>query len=197
MIRSLWFKGLSCSQTYRRLVLLERMVNQPLPDVTAARPVRVSVLAEGEIGAYLALRPDQDRAEIRRRLEDGQRCFAVWHDRQIIHVTWAATGRATIEYLTREIALAPDEAYAYDGFTSRAFRGLGVAAVRSVEMIRYFRDRGYRRLLGLVHPENRSAFGPVERVGYRRIGVIGYIGLGPWRRAFCRMDRGASRPGSC
>jgi hypothetical protein len=195
MIKRLWFLGLARARIYRRLILREVPLSQTDPDVSADVPVCVSLLAAGEIDAYMAFRPDQTVAEVRRRLDEGQQCFAVWHDRRIIHAAWAATGRARIEYLSTEIALAPDEFYAHDAFTLPAFRGMNASPARSREMMRYFRDRGYRCLLAANLPENRSGLRLAEKVGrYRQIGVIGYVGLGLWRHVFCRLDRGASAP---
>jgi hypothetical protein len=195
MIKRLWFRGLARAQIYRRLILRERPLSQPFPDVSARVPVCVSLLAAGEIDAYMVFRQNEHAGEIRRRLDEGQWCFVAWHDRHIINAAWAVTGHARIEYLSMEILLAPDEVYAYDGFTSPAFRGLGVTPTREIEMMRYFRDHDYRRLIAAISPENRSVFRAVERVGWGRIGVIGYIGLGPWRHVFCRTERGASPPG--
>jgi GNAT superfamily N-acetyltransferase len=159
-------------------------------------PVCVRVLAAREIDAYMAFRPDQSMAEVRRRLDEGQQCFAVWHERRIIHAAWTVTGRAGIEYLSTEITLAPDEVYSYDVFTLPAFHGLGVSPARLLEVVRYCRDRGYRCLLSAILSENRSSLRQGEKVGRdRRIGVIGYVGLGAWRNAFSRIERGASPPG--
>jgi GNAT superfamily N-acetyltransferase len=192
MIKRLWFRGLARARIYRRLILVERPLSQPFPDVSASVPVSVSLLAAGEIDAYMAFRPDQSVGEVRRRLDEGQQCFAVWHDRRIIHAAWAATGRARIEYLSAEIALAPDEVYVYEVFTSPAFRGRSAAPTRVLKTVRYFRDRSYRRLLAAILPENRSSLHLGEKVGWDRIGVIGYVGFGPWRHVFCRIDRSAS-----
>jgi GNAT superfamily N-acetyltransferase len=195
MIKRLWFRGLARARIYRRLILVERLLSQPFPDVSARVPVCVSLLADGEIDAYMAFRPDQSIAEVRRRLDEGQHCFAVWHERRIVHAGWAVTGRARIEYLSAEIALAPDEVYVYEVFTSPAFRGRSAAPARVLKTVRYFRDRGYRRLLAAILPENRSSLHLGDKVGWDRIGMIGYVGLGPWRHAFCRIERGASPPG--
>ena len=196
MIKRLWFGGLARARIYRRLILREQPLSQSVPDLSARVPVCVSLLATGEIDDYMAFRPEQSPAEIRRRLDEGHQCFVVWHDRRIIHATWAVTERAAIAYLSTELALAPDEVYVHDAFTSPAFRGLGASPARLREMMRYYRDRGYRCLLGAVLPENRASLRLSEGVGgYRHIGMIGYVGLGPWRHVFCRIERDASPPG--
>jgi len=196
MIERLWFGALARARIYRRLILRERPLSQPFPDLSVHTPVSVSLLAAGEIDAYMTFRPDQSIDEVRSRLDEGQQCFAVWQDRRIVHAAWAVTGRARIEYLSTEITPAPDEAYWHDVFTAPAFRGRGVAGVRMVEMMRCFRDRGYRRMLGAILPENRSSLRLDDKAGWARpIGLIGYVGLGPWRHVFCRIERGASPPG--
>jgi len=195
MIKRLWFGGLARARIYRRLILREQTLNQSGTDYSARVPVCVSLLVPGEIDDYVAFRPDQSPAEIRRRLDEGQQCFAVWHDRRIIHATWGVTGRAEIAYLSTELALSPDEVYVHDAFTAPAFRGLGASPARLRKMMRYYRDHGYRCLLGAVLPENRASLRLSEGVGgYRHIGVIGYVGLGPWRHVFYRRERDASPP---
>ncbi len=194
MIKRLWLRGLSFARIYRRLILIERSLSQPFPEVSAGVPVRVTVLARSEIDAYMAFRPDQDAAEVRRRLDEGHRCFAVWHEQQIIHAAWTVTRQARIEYLSREIELASDQIYLCNAFTAPAFRGLGASPVRIQEVVRYFRDRGYRQLLSALRPENRAVFRQWDKLGYRRLGTIGYIGLDPFRRAFYRAERGRLPP---
>jgi RimJ/RimL family protein N-acetyltransferase len=48
------------------------------------------------------------------------------------------------------------------------------------------RDGGCRRLLATIEPENTPAIRLVEKLGYRQIGTIGYLGFGSLRRDFCR-----------
>jgi hypothetical protein len=61
--------------------------------------------------------------------------------------------------------------------------------------IKALRGQGYRRALCAVLPENRLAFLPVHRVGYQRIGVMGYMSLWRWRWSFYRADARARPPG--
>jgi len=41
-------------------------------------------------------------------------------------------------------------------------------------------------VLTAVHPENRVGFRPLEKVGTRPVGFIGYVGIGSLRWHFCR-----------
>jgi hypothetical protein len=185
-LRTLWFAGLSFTRIYRRLILFGRTLNQADPEIPLPGSMRVAILAESEIRAFLAFRPDQDASEIRRRLDQDHRCFTVWHEQQIIHAAWAVTGRVHIEYISRDLALAPNEVYVYDAFTAPAFRGRNASPVRALALGEHFRSHGYRRLLTAVRPENKVGFRPLEKVGTRRVGVIGYVGVGRLRWHFCR-----------
>ena len=189
MIRPLadiWFAALGAARIYRRLVLLARQLGSAAPELAAPSGVRIAVLAPEEIGAYLAFRPEQSGAEIRVRLSRGYLCFAAWHGEQILHAAWGATQRAPIDYLAYEIDLSPDEVFIFDAFTAAAARGRNLSPLRAVLMGRHYYDRGYRRVLTAVHPENRVGFRPLEKVGTRPVGLIGYVGIGPLRWRFCR-----------
>lgn len=192
--KSLWFKILG-ETVYRRMVLMDRLLNEPIPDIMARLPVVISLLKDTELDEYLSLRPDADPSDIRRRLSAGQRCFVARHEGRIINASWATTRRAWIDYLGREIQLAPDEIYAYESFTAPNFRGQNIAPARLTQMLRYFRDAGYRRLLAAIMPENKHAFRPNAKLGYRSIGMMGYLKVGPWRYEFCRVKRGSQPPG--
>lgn len=191
-----WFRLFAKIGIYRRLILGERPLDELPAEMVTSLPLRVELLGEDQLDAYLTLRPDQDAAEVRRRLGTGQWCFAVWHDGQIIGASWLAGGRVRIDYLGRELTLGPDEVFIYDGYTSPAFRGSRASPLRTARSIRHASELGYRRLLATVLPENRAALPLWNRVGYRRLGVIGYVKLGPWRLDFLRMRPGGRPPGA-
>jgi len=185
-VGSLWFKALG-ETVYRRAVVLERSLDEPTPQVAACLPVAFGRLQETEVDEYAAFRPETDPAEVRRRLQAGQMCFVARHEGKIIHACWVATGRARIDYLAREIALAPDEVYVYESFTAPDFRGQNVAAARSAYMRPVLRQAGYHRAVAVVVPENQVAFRPIEKAGYHRVGLLRTVWLGPWRRDFGRL----------
>jgi hypothetical protein len=184
--QSLWFKVLS-ETVYRRVILLERLLDEPEAEVTPGVPVDVGLLKETEIDEYVGLRPEADPAAIRRRFAGGHLCFAVRHQERLVSVVWVTTGQAWIDYLDREIQPAGDEVYPYESFTAPDMRGQNLASVRSTRIQRHFKDAGYRRFIVAVTPENTPSLRHTVKVGHRPFGVMGYIKLGPWRYDFCRV----------
>lgn len=192
-VKSLWFKILG-ETIYRRAVLMERLLEEPIMAMPSRVPVVIAPLKETEVQDYLGLRPEADPADIRQRLKSGQFCFVARYEGRIVHACWATPKRAWIDYLDCALVLAPDAYYGYEGFTAPDFRGHNIALALYSQMIRYFRDAGYRRSLAVLMPENPLAFRPLEKIGYRTIGTLGYVKLGPWRRDFCRLKSNARPP---
>jgi len=169
---------------YRRVVVMECLLDRPLPGVTPRLSARIALLTVDQLEWYTCFRPDQDISAVRSRLDHGHRCFVAWHEGQIVHAGWAAMRGAWIEYLGVELPLESGDVYQFDSYTAPAFRGLDLAAARVVWMARFFRDAGFRRLVAVVWPKNTRAFRPLEKAGYQRCGGIRVLRVGCWRRVF-------------
>jgi SAM-dependent methyltransferase/GNAT superfamily N-acetyltransferase len=180
-VRALWFAVLGRT-LYRRLVLLERRLDADIPEVGPRVPVVIGLLEPAEAAEYARFHWPLDVAEVERRLAAGHWCFVARHAGAIVHAGWAVAERGWIDYLGCPAPLRAREVYQTDSFTAPAYRGLDLAGARVAMMARWLRARGYRRLLAAVLPENRAAFRPLEKVGYRRIGWIGVVRLGRWRK---------------
>src|SRR5208283_1712771 len=122
-LKSFWFKILG-ELGYRRMLLFEWSLAQPVSEVTAGLQVRVDVLQESEVHAYLAFRPDTPRRSVTERLRLGHQCYLARHEGGIVSASWTATRPVWSEYLGCKIALAAGDAYLFDTFTLPAFRGL-------------------------------------------------------------------------
>jgi len=169
---------------WRCVIVMECRLDRPLREVTPRLPVQIGLLTADELGPYTRFRPDQDLSVIRRRLEQGHRCFVVWHQGGIVHAGWAAVQHAWIEYLRAAFPLEAGDVYQFDSYTAPAFRGLDLAAARISWMARFARDAGFRRLVAVVWPKNTPAFRPLEKAGYQRCGRMCVLRVGPWRRVF-------------
>jgi len=193
-IRGLLFAALGRT-IYRRLALIETPLDKPLAEVKARLPVVIGLLKETEVGDYVVFRPEADPSEILGRLKAGHWCFVARHEGRIVHAGWVATGRAWIDYLDREITLAPNEFYIYDVFTLPDYRGFNIAPARLALTLRYFREAGYRRSIAGIVPENWRSFRTAEKNRGSLFAIMGYVKLGPLRRDFCRVKGKSPPPG--
>ena len=183
--RSLWFKILG-ETVYRRVLLVERSLAEPIPTIEPLAPTTVGLLDAADLDAYLAFRPDTSRDELARRLAAGDVCFVARQAGRIIAVTWAATERGWTRYLGCQIALGPDEVYTYDWLTAPAFRKHHVASQLTVACLRYFRERGYRRMIYAMAPEKYNQRRGQTGTGFRAYCMLGYVRIGPYRWRFTR-----------
>jgi GNAT superfamily N-acetyltransferase len=189
------FRGLAKARVYRRLMLLERRLDEPIVELPLPDGIVVRRIEREHLDAYQAFRSGPDGAEGARRLDEGQWGFAAWYDGRIVGAGWTSSGRASIPYLDWELALAADEAYSHDVFTAPEFRGRGLAPAARIDLLRYARERGCRRILSALLPENTSGWRMPALIGFRPIGWIGYVGAGRRRRRFCHVEPGAEPPG--
>lgn len=187
-IKSFWFKLLNEIGCYRRLLLLERLLEEPIPHMETHLPVTIDLLKKTEADEYVMFRGRVRPSEIVDRLNVGQWCFVARHDGKLISASWAAIHMARSDYLNREIQLGQDEVYVYGLFTKPDFRGFSVSPTINVAMMRYFRDTGYRRMICWVLPENNPSLKALQKVGFRPLGIMGYVKIGLWRWDFYRTD---------
>jgi GNAT superfamily N-acetyltransferase len=185
-VGEIWWRILWETQgiVYRRMLLMEHSLDEPVPEISARVPIVFDLLKETEMVEYINFRPDADPSEIRSRWRRGHRCIVGRHAGQIVNAGWVCTSSARIGELTREIELAPDEAFLYDGFTSPHFRGQKIHQARHAWILRMCRDAGIRRVIGHVRPNNSAQIRALERLGYQSFAVMGYVKLGPWRHDF-------------
>ncbi len=188
----LWFAALA-EVGYRRLVVREYSLQPPVEQVAAEIELEITPLDEADIGAYNAFRRPSDPHSGLSRLRNGDTCFVARHKDLIVGACWVSTGKAWSAYLSAPISLAPDEAYSYDLYTAAEWRRKNIPAAVTSAMHRSCRAQGFTRMIGLTIPENRPAM--TQRIRYRPIGVIGFVGFGKHRRSFCRMNKGERAPG--
>jgi GNAT superfamily N-acetyltransferase len=174
--------GLLAETGYRRLTVMALSLDRPIPERRARLPVDLEWLRASQIDDYLLLRRDGDRDEIAHRLANGDRCIVARHEGRIVHAGWATVTRPRIDYLGCDMPLGPGDVYQFGSFTAPAFRGRGIAAARVAAMARRFQSEGYRRLLAGVQPELEFALRPLEHVGYRALGRLAVVRIGPWHR---------------
>jgi hypothetical protein len=176
---------------FRRVLLLERPLDDPIADPAPALPVDFAMLGAHEIDDYLVLRPDADRAHIAAHLASGWTCHVLRHDGRIVSACWRADSPYWSSYLERTMPIADGDAYLTDAWTDAGYRGHALAHVLCLHQLRDLREKGFRRALRGTVPENRSALRAHAKSGFRPIAVLGRIRIGPWRGHFRREWREA------
>jgi hypothetical protein len=166
---------------YRRAVVVVRPIDDTIPEMNPRLPIVITLLKEEDLPAYFQLRPDQDRNMIKRRLANGDQCFAVRREGLIVHSTWAATEQVYVPYLRRYLILKPEEIFFYDSFTSPAHRNRNLAQARGVYVFQHYLGLGYRRAIAVVALENKAGLGVPKALGYHPIGLYVCLRLGPWQ----------------
>jgi hypothetical protein len=184
-IRGLWFGALA-RICYRRLDLVELSLTPPPAIAESPFPLDFGFLDESDVAAYAELGAGVTVEEALLRLKRGERCFVVRADGSIVSGRWVAARRAFVSYLDRWLELGPDEVYVYETYTRSAERGHAVSAAGGTRLARVLAGEGVRRVVAAVLPENGPGQRAYRKASYRRVGTIGYVKLGPWRRHFLR-----------
>jgi GNAT superfamily N-acetyltransferase len=184
-LRQLWFRLLG-ELGYRRQLVTELLLEGVPAPAAHAPGIDARFLGGGDLDDYAALHGNT--SEARARLARGGRCFGVWVDGRLASTVWLATGTAHIDYLARDFPLVEESVYIYEMYTSPEQRGRGLSEVASAAIYPILAEEGVRRMVGVLEPENTGANRTNKRAGYRVVGRIGYLKLGPWRRDFGSLD---------
>jgi RimJ/RimL family protein N-acetyltransferase len=185
-LRALWFRVLG-ETVYRRLRLVE-LRPEEAAQVESELALDFGFIQPAHAEDYARLQPGATAVSVRERLEH-ERCFGAWHNGRLISTRWIATGTTNVEYLGRMLALAPREAWISETFTHAAYRGHAVSGAAGAALARALAGEGIRVQLAGVFPENQLGLRAFEKAGYRPVGTIGYVRVGPWRRDFLRRTQ--------
>ena len=167
----------------RRMHLMRRDLDASIPVPSPRGRFTYAEATPDTRAAYLDMLPDR-RATFEARLERGARCFMAWDGGRVAHGYWMAAGRVRIDYLERDLVLAPGDVYTYDSYSPPEYRGRGLAQAVGLHVMGLARAEGHRRAWCLPAIENRGGIRPVEAIGYRPVATLGCLRLGPWRRCW-------------
>ena len=184
-IRGLWFKVLG-ETVYRRLAVFEKKLSADLPHPVVPENMEIQLLQASEIEEFVKFRTFNDHATVVDRLANGQICVVVKHRNEFIHCTWIAGGGVRIDYQDCDIELANGVAYAYEAYTSAAWRRRGVATMRSPALSHYCMEHGYKLRIAVVGIENRAAISATEKTGNIVAGELAYFGAGRFKKHYLR-----------
>ena len=196
-VHGLTFRALMHSG-YRSAGWFVRPLGTPAKPVEARRPARIEELTASDAEAYVAFQPDLTVAEFLSRLETGHRCWVAFVDGRPASVVWVAVERVRIDFFSRTLLFDKGEIYLYNAYTDPANRGQHLQPLLISTILSRYQAAGFVRAFSLIGLHNRPKITVCERAGFRRLGYIGQVRLGPFRRDFFRgrrdeLDDGVTR----
>ncbi|WP_119459249.1 hypothetical protein [Rhodospirillaceae bacterium SYSU D60014] len=196
-VHGLTFRALMHSG-YRSAGWFVRPLDAPVRPVEARRPARVGELTASDAEAYVAFRPELTETVFLSRLEAGHRCFVAFVEDRPASVVWVAVDSVRVEFFSRTLFFGEGEIYLYNAYTDPANRGAHLQPLLIAAILSRYQAGGFVRAFSLIGLHNRPKITVCERAGFRRLGYLGQVRLGPFRRDFFRgrrdeADDGATR----
>jgi GNAT superfamily N-acetyltransferase len=99
---------------------------------------------------------------------DGLFCFVATHEGRIIACCWAST-RFAPDRTRYHLNLAPWEAYVHNSYTAPEYRRLGVMSSLIAYRSMWLHNKGYRRLISLIDPNNVPSLRMDQKMGFQEI----------------------------
>jgi ribosomal protein S18 acetylase RimI-like enzyme len=184
-LRAFWFKLLG-KLGYRRMYLLERVLTESLAATPPPAGVTLAWLRRDQLDEFVGLRSLFTAAAIGARFDNGDVCLSARVDGRLVGAMWACVKRPYLQFLERDVPLAPGEVYLFDAYVIPAVRGRSIAPLLSSELLRHFQEGGYRRAIRATLPDNAPALRAHAKAGFHPYTRFGYVKLGRWRHDFMR-----------
>lgn len=111
---------------------------------------------------------------IREGTKKGHLCFIADIDGEIAHYKWVAFDEAYVSELKRNIRFDSNSAYIYSVYTVPEYRGFGLDPTVTTKVFDYLYEKGIEKVYILVSHDNLPSLRVMQKVGYRKIGEIGF-----------------------
>lgn len=169
---------------YRRFLLLERRLDEPIAAITPRLPVDVATLQPSELDEYLRLNDRLTRPPLEARVARGDECFLARYEGRMVAASWVSRDAHFFRSLGCRYEVGPSEAYLYDSHTAPAFRGRGIAPALGIHVLVRLRERGVTRLVIAILPHNTNNLRARAKTGFRVFERLHYFRLGrrSWHR---------------
>ena len=146
--------------------------------------VRWTDLSPATASLLLAMDPALDEKELRRLQREGQYCRLGWIGERLVHYRWDTARPAYLPYLARWFRPQRGDVLTSWLYTARDRRGRGVQRASHSDLREQALARGCRRSLGIVAVWNTPSLRTNDHTGRIRVGTVGHMAIGPWRRDF-------------
>jgi GNAT superfamily N-acetyltransferase len=174
-------------------VVFARDLRVPSPAEIPDPSVRWTDLSRSTASRLTEIDSAFDPRELGRLLREGQYCRLGWIGPRLVHYRWDTLQRAYLPYLGRWYRPRSGDVLTSWLYTAPEQRHRGVQRASHADLRDQALARGCRRSLGIVAAWNTPSLRTNDRTGRARVGTVGYVAIGPWRRYFAtgsvRFDR--------
>ncbi len=109
-----------------------------------------------------------DVNEMKARFSSGNSCFIVTgHDGRVLNYSWVCYREREIEYVDEIIHLKDSEAFIFNCYTFREYRGLSVYPWALVAIQSYLKSHGYQKVYIDASTGNMPSVRGIEKSGFR------------------------------
>lgn len=177
----------------REFVVFARDLRVPSAAEVPDPSLRWTDLSGSTAPLLMEIDPALDAMELDRLLREGQYCRLGWMGSRLVHYRWDTLRPAYLPYLGRSYRPRSGDVLTSWLYTARDQRGRGIQRASHADLREQALARGCRRSLGIVAVWNVPSLRTNDHTGRGRVGAVGYVGIGPWRRYFAtgavRFDR--------
>jgi GNAT superfamily N-acetyltransferase len=177
----------------REFVVFARDLRVPSPDEVPDPSLYWTDLSGSTAPLLTEIDPAFDAKELGRLLREGQYCRLGWMGSRLVHYRWDTLQPAYLPYLGRRYRPREGDVLTSWLYTAPDRRGRGVQRASHADLREQALARGCRRSLGIVAVWNAPSLRTNDHTGRTRVGTVGYVAIGPWRRYFAtgsvRLDR--------
>jgi GNAT superfamily N-acetyltransferase len=191
-VAAAWF-GVLAETIYRRLLVVERDVTVAT-DAGAARgqqppsSIDVRIVDVDTVAALYATIGAERIPDISRRA--GETWFAAFDDERPVAVQALMPRGGFVPYLGIDVTLADDAVLLGGLVVDPVYRKRGVATRTIAAVLEYAAERGYRRAVALVLPENAGGRVLLRSLGFAPTGRVAVAGRGRARRVVFHATAG-------
>lgn len=121
--------------------------------------------------------------------KSGDMCIVAEARGEIVNCIWVSLNENYVTEIEKKIRMPNSHsAYTYAANTDSEYRGLGIAPRAMEELFNYLHERGIKRVFGLVRLSNFPALRYTQKAGFRKIGMIEYVGILKLRLYVCKGE---------
>ncbi len=117
-----------------------------------------------------------DISEMEDRFSDGNTCFLVMNSNgQVLNYSWVCYQVRDIECVEKIIKLKDWEAFIFNCYTFKEYRGLSIYPWTLVEMQTHLKSRGYKKVYVDSSPKNKPSVKGIEKAGFipeKKVGLL-------------------------